>query len=469
VIIIKGKKGFIIFLSILILSLIVPAISYSLDTIERINMILPKNVYIDEINLGGRPLTEAVEFLENRDKNILDRKIYIYSNYGESMQSHEFSLRDLGYTSNINEIVKEVSNILNNDLSIIDKYKQYKSIEEKGVKFKVNYTIDKEVFMDALEVFDDRVLKKPVNAELVFEDGRFSILGGDYGLSFDKDKLFDTMANDTDKLESKQISLDLKVVKPEITIADIENMGIKERVSTFTTEFNPGNKERSANIALAAKAIDGIIIPPNGVFSFNETVGKRTVERGYQEAGVYIRGKVDKGIGGGICQVSTTLYNALLFHDLEIIERSNHSLTVPYVPLSRDAAVDWGSKDLKFKNNTDYYIYIDSKVGKNKITFDLYSTKSDKVVKLESITLSKEDAPIEYKEDKTLAEGTSEVEDNGHTGYRSKLIKNVYRNGELVESKVVSKDRYLTTPKIIRINPLPSQDTLETEIINQED
>lgn len=432
-------------------------------------MILPKNVYVDDMSIGEEPLEKTLEFLDARVNNILNRKISVISNYNNNTRSQEFSLRELGYKSNIHEVKEDISRIINNDLKLISKYRNYKKIEENGKKFEIKYSLDYDEFIKALEAFDNRVLKKPVNAEQLFEEGEFIVIGGDIGYKFDKDKLYKELNESIDDLNSRDVFLDLKVVEPEITTEDIEKRGIKEKVASYTTQFNPGNKERSANVRLAAKKIKGTVIAPGETFSFNETVGQRTVERGFKEAGVYIRGRVDKDIGGGICQVSTTLYNATLFHDLDIVERSNHSLTVPYVPLSRDAAVNWGTKDFKFKNNTEYYIYIDAVTSNNKITFDLYSTRSDKEIRLQSVQLSSEEPWTEYKEDETLRPGVEKVEEKGHAGYRSKLIKHIYKDGQWIESKEVSKDRYLTAPKVIAINTKAVKQDTNEEFVETEE
>lgn len=184
------------------------------------------------------------------------------------------------------------------------------------------------------------------------------------------------------------------------------------------------------------------------MFSFNKVVGERTKARGFDEAGVYINGNIQSELGGGICQVSSTLYNAVLLSDLEVVQRNNHSLTVNYVPLSRDAAVSWGSKDFKFRNNKDFYIYIHAETGENTITFDLFGTKSNKKVELISKIIERIDSPIKYVQDTNLKDG--EIVKKGRTGYRSKLIKKVYENGKLIRREIVSQDKYMSTPTIIK-------------------
>ena len=139
--------------------------------------------------------------------------------------------------------------------------------------------------------------------------------------------------------------------------------------------FGAGTKGRITNITLASKSCDGVILMPGEIFSFNDALGERTVERGYKEATVYVNNSSTKGIGGGICQVSSTLFAAALYADLEIVERTNHSLAVGYLPLGMDAAVSWGTLDFRFRNNTDYPIRLSVTYEKGNINVEIWGTK----------------------------------------------------------------------------------------------
>ncbi len=461
------KKGIIVTtIIILLICLIIPAISYSLDTIEKINMILPASVYVDTTNVGNQPLKEAEKNINESIEELLSRQISIIFNNQDYPQVREFNLRDLGYRTNKDEIIQSIAAILENELSLIDKYKNYKNIEENGKHLELEVYIDRDVFMDTLKAFDESHLPKPVNAEYKYEDDSVKIIEGSVGYVFDKDKLYDELVQNIDDLTIDKAYLTLKEVNPDITTEGLRVQGIKEKIASFTTKFNPTNQTRSANIRLAVGAVDGTILAPGDVFSFNEIVGERTAKRGYQEAGVYIKGKVEQGIGGGICQVSTTLYNAVLISDLEVVERSNHTLTVPYVPLSQDASVNWGTKDLKFKNNTDHYIYVHAETGENDVTFDLFGTKSNKRIVLKSVTLSTTAAPVEYKEDNTLLVGQEVIEDKGHVGYKSQLIKYIYEGDKLISSDTINYDIYRTTPKIVKKGIKPVEKIEQAPIVN---
>ena len=445
------KKKYIVIILITVLCLVVPVYSYSSELIGRINTVLPDNMYLDEVHIGGKTLIDIEKYIDEQVEDHLNTKIVVVSGEGLNIQRHEFNLEALGLMSNRNEIKESINAILNNDLGLIKKYQEYKEMQASGKDFNLVYTFNSEDFLKAIEVFDEKDLNNPINASYEYENGEIIIVGGEYGRALDKNLLLEEIENHYFNSNQTDFVLRTKSVEPDITVEELKEQGIKEKITSFTTTYNAHNAERTRNIRLATDKINGYILAPGETFSFNEVVGKRTKERGFQEAGIYVNGKLDTGIGGGICQVSTTLYNSVLLANLEIVERGNHSLTVPYVPLSRDAVINWGTKDLKFKNNTEHYIYIHSEARSNYVAFSLFSTNSNRRVELISNTISRAEPPIKYLEDDMLEEGKESVIDKGHIGYKSELIKKVYEGDELISTETVSIDRYGSSPKIIKI------------------
>lgn len=439
------KKG-IIFSILLCFIYALPSYAFS-EAINKKNKKLPKNVYFKEVDLSGKTIKDVEEIIDREVEEIENKKINICFSYNGDVQTHNFKLKDLGYYSNKEEVKNKISLILYNDLSPIEKLKEYINIKKYGRKYDLNHGIDYEKFCKSISVFDEFKLPKPQNAKYKCEDGKIIIIPEIYGYEFDKEKLYNQVCSNM-LGDKREFTLDYKTVKPKITEEVLKKQGIKEKIASYTTKFNSNNKSRSKNIRLAASIIDGTIVAPGEVFSFNKVVGERTKARGFDEAGVYINGNIQSELGGGICQVSSTLYNAVLLSDLEVVQRNNHSLTVNYVPLSRDAAVSWGSKDFKFRNNKDFYIYIHAETGENTITFDLFGTKSNKKVELISKIIERIDSPIKYVQDTNLKDG--EIVKKGRTGYRSKLIKKVYENGKLIRREIVSQDKYMSTPTIIK-------------------
>lgn len=443
----NSRSGFIVLSLLLLLIILIPLRSYTIGLINRMNQYLPNNLYINNTHIGNKTLGEAEKLINAIENEELRKEIAIVFD-GENgfYQAHSFTRKQLGYFADKEAIINVLEAFLDKEKNVLNRIIKYKKVENSGSRYILKYKIDKAKFIAALEVFDDSKLDLPMDAKYIYNNGKIEIVQEKSGYIFDKDGLYEQLINDTALTSAR---LTTKLVAPKVTAEQLAKQGIKEKISSFTTKFDAGNVPRASNIRLAAKIIEGKVLAPGETFSFNETVGQRTEERGFQEAGVYMNGKVDTGIGGGICQVSTTLYNSVLFADLGVLERHNHSLTVPYVPLSRDAAVSWGLQDFKFINNTDYYIYIHASTTRNTITFDLFSTNSNKEVELISAKISKTDAPVLYKNDDSLEISKQEIEEPGHDGYESQLTKKVFVDGRLVSTGIVSKDKYLTSPKII--------------------
>ncbi|WP_052807303.1 VanW family protein [Risungbinella massiliensis] len=185
---------------------------------------------------------------------------------------------------------------------------------------------------------------------------------------------------DIPSLINKPRQIPIIVVQPTITTEDIKNVQ-KKLAGSYTTKFDGKNENRTTNIRLSSEAIDGLILMPGEEFSFNKVVGERTAKRGYKEAGIIVKGEFSEGIGGGICQVSSTLYNSVDEAGLKITRRYSHSATVTYVPKGRDATVSWGGPDFRFQNNLDKPIMIRIVLGTNSITVKTYTVPSAKVQK----------------------------------------------------------------------------------------
>lgn len=210
--------------------------------------------------------------------------------------------------------------------------------------------------------------------------------------------------------------LKVAAVEPDFSVADLE--AIRRPVVRFSTRFNPGERSRTHNLRLVSQRLNGALIRPGQTFSFNEWVGERRPEDGFQEAIVFKQGKMVQGTAGGLCQVSSTLYNVALLAGLPIVERRNHSLPVGYVPPGRDATVYWGQIDLRFRNDTEMPLYLRSSVGKNTLTIEAWGAEElDRKVEITSQS--------NRKGDKTFAQAyRSMVKDGIRT--REKLSSDVY-------------------------------------------
>lgn len=203
-----------------------------------------------------------------------------------------------------------------------------------------------------------------------YEKQPFKVYSEIIGVSFDKE-----VANNLLKKEQDEYTIELQYTYPEITINDLDINIFQDTLASFPTNYDRSNKDRSTNLELAASKINGTILAPGEEFSYNTTVGARTIASGYKEAKIYSNGKVVDGLGGGICQISSTLYNAVILANLEVTERYNHQFLTSYVPAGRDATVVYGVKDLKFKNNRSYPIKIELKVSNGIVSCSILRNK----------------------------------------------------------------------------------------------
>ncbi len=252
--------------------------------------------------------------------------------------------------------------------------------------------------------------------------------------------------------EKEEYSIPLKITIPEITLEKLGTEVFPNKLSEFTTRYDASNKNRSNNLELSSNKINGTIVLPGETFSYNKTVGERTISAGYKEAAVYYNGKVVQGIGGGICQLSSTLYNAVLYANLEITSRSNHRFLTSYVKEGRDATVSWGTIDFCFKNTRNYPIKIESTAQNGIVKIAIYGIKEENEYEVELETNVIETIPYttNYINDNTLDEGTEIITQYGINGAKAETYKILKLNGAVVSKTLLSKDTYSTLEQIVK-------------------
>lgn len=238
------------------------------------------------------------------------------------------------------------------------------------------------------------------------------------------------------------------------SVPDEELDKIVDVIAEYSTKFPSRQTSRNANLRIASSKIDGTVLMPGETFSFNGVVGKRTIEDGYKLAGVYKNGKHDLGLGGGICQVSGTLYNSALLANLPIVQRSNHSMPVPYLPVGRDATVDYGTLDLRFKNPYKFPIAISSTFQPGKLTFRVLGVKDPGLeVKVTTTDLKSWSRGVQYVDDPSLPAGKQKVIEKGSSGHSVTTWRIVSRNGVEVTREILSRSRYVGGVRIVARNP----------------
>jgi len=230
-------------------------------------------------------------------------------------------------------------------------------------------------------------------------------------------------------------------------------------ISTATTYLNPGQKNRTDNVKLACSKIDGLILYPGDEFSFNDVVGKRTYEAGFKDAAIYLAGEIADGVGGGICQVSSTIYMGAVYADLEITSRRNHRYTVTYTKLGEDATVSYDvGVDFKFKNNRDTAIKLVIVQESDYVKFEIYGTyaegEENKKVTMVSKTISTTPFDTVYVVDETIEVNTQKLKNSGYTGYKVETYRVVTVDGKEVSRTLESTSNYVKLDKTYLINPL---------------
>ena len=256
--------------------------------------------------------------------------------------------------------------------------------------------------------------------------------------------------------QQDEYTIPLKITYPNVTTNQIGNEAFPDLLSQFSTSFTSSGYNRSNNIILSSAKLNGLVLMPGEEFSYNQAVGQRTRAAGFREAGAYSNGKVVQEVGGGICQVSSTLYNAVLYANLEIVERTNHYFNLGYVKAGLDATVSWGGPDFRFRNNRNYPIRIVTDTSGKKLKVYIYGLKTDDdcTVVLDPRYISSVPYKTTYQNDASLATGETRVVSSGSNGCKTATYKYVYdKNGTLISSECISRDTYSPHNKVVAVGP----------------
>lgn len=296
-----------------------------------------------------------------------------------------------------------------------------------------------------LQSIYDAEYKDPQNS--IYDKETGSVTQEMPGISFDIEKArkaIDAAPN------SERVEIPLILTKPDITAEDLGELLFSSLLAAKTTDLT-SNSNRNTNIELSAAEINGTVLNPGEEFSFNDVVGERTSARGFMPAGAYSGGQTVTEVGGGICQVSSTIYYTVLKSDLEVVNRNPHTFTVSYLPLGMDATVSWGGPEFVFKNNTDYPIKILAWRDGLTLTIELHGTKTnDYTIELDSFIQNTVSYSTEYIDDSSVPAGSSSVKTVGHTGYTVDTYRYVYDgNGDLIREEKVNTSSYSKLNQVV--------------------
>ncbi len=410
-----------------------------------------KGVFIDGVEVSGMTREQAETAVKDYVKELGSKGVAIM--VGSNVVYT--TVGDLGYEMEENDNI-DTALSLGMSGNLIKRYKDMKDIEQGSIVYPLSFIYDETKIKSIVETDVSAYNVAPVNATVVRKNGAF--IYGDHivGSKVNVEATVKTVADAIDNWNLQDIVVDA-VVEEDLPIYTREVVEQCNTVlGTFTTEYADSAEGRAANLANGARLINNGVLYPGDVFSAYDYLTPFTKANGYYVAGAYLQGKVIDSVGGGACQVTTTLYNAVLNAELEVVERQPHSMTISYVDLSRDAAIAGTYKDFKFKNNTDAPILIEATTKGRRITFKLWGKETrdnkNRTVKYVSKTISETAPPKDViTEDPTQPETYRKVTQSAHTGYRAELYKVVYENGIEVSRTLVNKSSYAAAPKYVTV------------------
>lgn len=423
--------------------------------VSRAEARLPASAMVGDIPVGGlavsqvsTPLSEVERFLDQMPIRVSD------------IRRKTFTFREWGLELDKEATVQAVRKAWD-QVNAFERVFGNPQIHVQPV-----WRIDEEQFHQRLKSL--RFLERaPENAAVRWRNGRVVMTGGKLGRALDgagTQRNLETLARtipigsrtqvaSSSGVQSSEIpTLQLKYRTSEPSVSREQLRAITAPIATYTTRFPGYQADRNANIRLAAQALDGKVLMPGEKLSYNQAVGTRTGAKGYRMAPVIIQGEKKLGIGGGICQVSSTLFNAALLADMKIVQRHNHSIPIGYVPLGRDATATDGGLDLVIQNNFDTPIAISTEVQRSAlVTRILGAPVAGKRVELKAERLGSVGATRKTVRDPNLPAGVQKVVKSGSSGARARLWRLVYEDGALVRREVVATSYYRAQPQVVAV------------------
>ncbi len=453
-----GKKKWLLF-ALLGISLC----GVSTTAFAKENDMIESGVYADTVSLAGLTGVEADAAIRSYVNSYGTVPITLHAVDGNDVT---VTAADLGLFWANPEIADEAVS-LGKGGNIVQRYKALKDLTYSNKVYEVEFAFDRDAIEAVIEEQATLYDQPAIDAYLTRTDGEFQITDGQIGYAVDVEASTDEVyAYLTENWNGAACDMDLviEVEEPQGKTEDLEL--VQDVLGTFTTSYSTSGSDRSANVVNGCRLINGTTVYPGEEFSALELITPFTTENGYYMAASYINGEVVDSLGGGICQVSTTLYNAVLLAELEVTSRSNHSMVVTYVQPSMDATVAESSGiDFKFVNTTDYPIYIEGYTTTDKhITFTIYGVEtrpSTRKVSFESVVLEETPPTDIIYTDATKPAGYCSVS-AGHTGYKAELWKIVTENGVQVSREQVNSSKYNMSARTATVGVA----TDDTEVYN---
>lgn len=450
------------FLVIGIMTVLIAA--YVIGAYERVKPAaneICNGVYIGDINIGGMTREEAENVLEVHIQKLSAKTLEVDVN-GEIVST---TLDSLEYKYEVGNAIEQAMKV-GKEGNLFHNYARITEVESEHVIYPMEYSYSEDKVKKFVEEKCGKKCSNAVNAKIKMKNGTLTYTDSKDGVTIDTNATIKSIQSALlEQQDEDTIRVSAIILLQKATVGKELASRCKDKLGTFSTKFNAGNVSRSKNVANAARLIHGAVINPGETFSVHDAISPMTEENGYYAAPSYSNGQVVDSIGGGVCQVSTTLYNAVLRAELEVVERSPHSMVVTYVEPSMDAAIAGDYKDFKFRNNTSVPIFIEGVTYSDTIYFNIYGEETrdkDRKVSFESeVTETMEPGADKVTYDKSKPSTYEVVTQEAHTGYKAVLWKIVTENGETKKSQINSstyqaEPRYVTRGSMNTTKPSPT-------------
>ncbi|MCD8118218.1 MAG: VanW family protein [Lachnospiraceae bacterium] len=415
--------------------------------------VIPNGVSIGTVDVSGLTTEEAEAKVEESIAETTEKTVQLdLSDLG----TVDTTVEELGYGWTNQEVLEEASGLCTQG-NVIKRYKDKKDLEVNTISYDLEVGTDEELVTAYVEALKEEYDEPAENASIteLYTDGTFTYSSSKSGQVIDEEAAVETILAWLDSdMQTTTISLSVVADEPTVTEDDLASVTYTA-LGSYSTSFSAGNTNRNGNLKNGMSKLDGIILQPGETFSMQDTMMPYTAANGWYEAGTYSNGTTVLSYGGGICQVTSTLYNAVLLAELEVNERHPHSMSVSYVPISADAAVSGTAKDFKFTNSTDYPIYIHATYSSGgTLTVTIYGVETraaNRTITYVSETLTKTTAKISYTVDSSKSSSYRVTTSSGHTGYTGQLWKYVYVDGELQSKEVVNTSSYSNSTTYVTV------------------
>lgn len=410
---------------------------------EPVEDVILEGILIDGKDVSGMNFEKAYNYISsNVDTNTEGNIITIKSSDGK--YEFNYTFQDFELEFDIEGAVKNAMSFAK-DSSSPDWWRQFKALEGGTVDFGI-MSYNKAMVKSFVNAISDKITVEPKDAGLKRVNGQFVVTPSQTGYTIDKDTLLNQVYDLIDKRQfGEEVSFDIESTEPKHKDADVS--GITGIIGTYSSPYTGGDDNRIQNLRNGCAKINGVVVYPDEEFSTNEHFNPCTEANGWASAGTIVNGRIEDSIGGGMCQVSSALYMALLNAEVKITERFNHSMKVGYADYAFDATLAGDYKDLKFKNDTGCAIFIEAYLANSNVVINIYGKEihpAGRTLKFYNklIEETEPDEPV-TKEDDTLPEGTTKVDLTAKKGYVYELYKEVYENGVLKETVKINKSTYL--------------------------